>query len=41
MNGRRETGLYFSKREVFNVGLLSSGEHACEERCVDDVCECW
>ncbi len=24
MNGRRETGLYFSKREVFNVGFLSS-----------------
>ncbi len=24
-NGRRETGLYFSKREVFNVGFLSSG----------------
>ncbi len=25
MNGRRETGLWFSIREVFNVGFLSSG----------------
>ncbi len=25
MNGRRETGLQFSIREVFNVGFLSSG----------------
>ncbi len=25
MNGRREIGLYFSIREVFNVGFLSSG----------------
>ncbi len=25
MNGRRETGLKFSIREVFNVGFLSSG----------------
>ncbi len=51
MNGRREIGLYFSIREVFNVGFLSSGvtiaclrengESACEEGCVDDVCECW
>ncbi len=49
MNGRRETGLYFSKREVFNrffeqwcyPSLLEcSGEDACGERCVDDVCEC-
>ncbi len=52
MNGRRETGLQFSIREAFNVGFLSSGvtlvclnarsgEDACEERCVDNVCECW
>ncbi len=25
MNGRKETGLYFSIREVFNIGFLSSG----------------
>ncbi len=25
INGRRETGLQFSKREVFNLGFLSSG----------------
>ncbi len=25
MNGRRETGLSFSIREVFNVGFFSSG----------------
>ncbi len=25
IHGRRETGLQFSKREVFNVGFLSSG----------------
>ncbi len=51
MNGRRETGLQFSIREVFNVGFFEqwgyqsllerSGEDACEERCVDNVCECW
>ncbi len=33
MNGRREIGLSFSIREVFNVGFLSS--------VVNRVCECW
>ncbi len=49
MNGRRETGLYFSIREVFNIGFFEqwcnpsllecSREDACEERCVNNVCD--
>ncbi len=50
MNGRRETGLYFSIREVFNVGFLSSGvTQAClnavgkipVRRDVFIMCVCW
>ncbi len=45
----RDRSVVFCKR-VFNVGFLSSGlpepaersgEDTCEERCVDNVCECW
>ncbi len=50
MNGRRETCLYFSIREVFNVGFLSSGvTQAClnavgkipVRRDVFIMCVCW